>query len=159
MASTALAAWRRLAPLPGGSRLFSRIVCLRAPYFGSIRPRFVELRPGHCEVRIRNRRSVRNHLGTVNAIAMCCMAELAAGTMVDASLPPSHRWIPRGMSVEYLRKADTDLRATAGFEATPEWGPDPAEVPVQVQVYDASGEIVFRATIRMWVTPRREVAT
>ena len=155
MPNTALMAWKRLAPRPGGRWLFSRIVCMKAPYFASIRPTFVDLQPGRCEVRIRNRRAVHNHLGTVNAIAMCCMAELAAGTMIDASLPPTHRWIPRGMTVEYLKKAATDLRAVAEFESALRPGADAAEVPVIVQVLDAADTLVFRAAIRMWVSPRR----
>ena len=158
MSNTALKAWRRLSPRPGGRWLFSRIVCLKAPYFGSIRPRFVDLQPGRCEVRIRNRRAVRNHLGTVNAIAMCCMAELAAGTMIDATLPPTHRWIPRGMTVEYLKKAATDLRAVAEFEPGLQLGNGAAEVPVLVRVMNPQDEVVFRAVIKMWVSPRKASA-
>ena len=158
MSITALMAWRRLSPRPGGRWLFSRIVCLKAPYFGSIRPRFVDLRPGRCELRIRNRRAVRNHLGTVNAIAMCCMAELAAGTMIDATLPPTHRWIPRGMTVEYLKKAATDLHAVAEFAAELKPGESAAEVPVIVRVLNVQDEVVFRAVIQMWVSLRRATA-
>jgi acyl-coenzyme A thioesterase PaaI-like protein len=158
MSNPALMAWQRLSGIPGGRWLFSRVVCFKAPYFASIRPTFVDLRPGRCEVRIRNRRAVHNHLGTVNAIAMCCMAELAAGTMIDAGLPPTHRWIPRGMTVEYLRKAATDLRAVAEFESPPQFGPAPCEMPVAVRVLDAADEVVFRAHIRMWVSPRKQAA-
>jgi len=155
MSNTALMAWRRLSPRPGGRWLFSRVVCLKAPYFGSIRPTFVDLQPGRCEVRIRNRRAVHNHLGTVNAIAMCCMAELAAGTMIDATLPPTHRWIPRGMTVEYLKKAATDLHAVAEFESELRFGETAAEIPVIVHVMNTQDEVVFRAQIRMWVSPRK----
>lgn len=38
---------------PFGDRLFSRMVTLRAPYFGTIKPRFLRLEPGHCEVAMR----------------------------------------------------------------------------------------------------------
>ena len=155
MSNAALLAWKRLAPRPGGRWLFSRIVCMKAPYFASIRPQFVDLQPGRCEVRIRNRRAVHNHLGTVNAIAMCCMAELAAGTMIDATLPPTHRWIPRGMTVEYLKKAATDLRAIAEFESELRLDAEAAEIPVIVKVLDATDAVVFCAAIRMWVSPRR----
>ena len=58
-------------------------------------------------------RAVLNHLGTVHAIAMCNMAELAGGTMTDATVPKTHRWIPKGMQVEYVKKATTDLVAIA----------------------------------------------
>ena len=40
---------------------------------------------------------------------MCNMAELAAGTMTDVTVPGNYRWIPKGMTVEYLAKAETDL--------------------------------------------------
>ena len=65
-----LAIWQRFASKPGGKWAFSRLVCLRAPYFGSIHPRFEELRPEYCRIAIRKRRAVLNHIGTVHAIAM-----------------------------------------------------------------------------------------
>jgi hypothetical protein len=44
---------------------------------------------GRCEVRIRDRRRVHNHIGTVHAIALCNLAELSAGVMTDATIPPA----------------------------------------------------------------------
>ncbi|MGD9388211.1 MAG: DUF4442 domain-containing protein [Gammaproteobacteria bacterium] len=44
----ALRLWRRLGGTPTGRWLFSRIVCLKAPYFGSIRPLLLALEPGRC---------------------------------------------------------------------------------------------------------------
>lgn len=35
---------------------------------------------------------------------MCNMAELAGGTMTEVTVPSTHRWIPKGMTVEYLKK-------------------------------------------------------
>ncbi len=146
--------WRRLSPRPAGKWVFSRLVCLRAPYFGSIRPRFVELRPGHCEVRMRKRRSVLNHIGTIHAIAMCNLAELAAGTMTDVTVPVTHRWIPKGMTVNYLKKATTDLVAVATPHSP--WDFSAAgECQVKVVVRDRQPEPVFEAVIAMWVTPRK----
>jgi acyl-coenzyme A thioesterase PaaI-like protein len=148
-----LAVWQRLASLPGGRWLFARLVCRRAPYFATIRPAVVELRPGRCEVHMRKRRAVENHIRTVHAIAICNLAELAAGLVSDVTVPATHRWIPKGMTVEYLRKAETDLRAVAELDLLPGLGAK-AEVPVYVTAVDASGEAVFRATVRMWVTAR-----
>lgn len=34
---------------------------------------------------------------------MCNMAELAGGTMTEVTVPSTHRWIPKGMTVEYLK--------------------------------------------------------
>lgn len=152
--NSVLTIWARLAGVPGGKWLFSRLICLKAPYFASVRPRFLELRPGHCAVGIRKRRAVTNHLGTVHAIAMCNMAELAAGIMSEATVPATHRWIPKGMSVEYLKKAGSDLVAVAELAGLPVFGAA-ADLPVPVTIRDRAGEVVCRAEIRMWVSPRK----
>jgi acyl-coenzyme A thioesterase PaaI-like protein len=151
----ALTAYRRLAGLPFGRRLFSWAVAWKAPYFRTIRPVFVDLAPGRGEVRARNRRAVRNHIGTFHAIACCNLAEVAAGTTMEATLPPTHRWIPKGMSVAYLAKAATDLRAVAVVPDLAELAEDESrEVVVPVDVLDSGGRTVVHADITMWVSPR-----
>ena len=148
-----LAAWRRCQRLPFGAALFSRAVCWKAPYFATIRPRFVELEPGTARVAMRKRRAVTNHIGTVHAIAMCNLAELAAGTMTEATIPQAMRWLPKGMQVEYLKKAETDLEARASMPPVAEGAA--RDVPVTVAVHDASGAVVCRAVITMWISPRK----
>ena len=146
--------WQRMVPAPGGMWAFSRLVCFKAPYFASIRPQFEVIQPDLCQVRIAKRRAVLNHLGTVHAIAMCNMAELAGGTMTEVTVPTTHRWIPKGMTVEYLKKATTDLVAVA----TPVGETDPSqagEYLVNVDVRDTRNDLVFRAQITMWVSPKK----
>lgn len=150
----ALALWNRCGRLPFGKAIFSRLICLKAPYFGSIRPRFEEFRPGYARVSMAKRRAVTNHIGTVHAIAMCNLAELAAGTMTEITIPASMRWLPKGMSVEYVKKAEAGVEAVATVGEIAE-GPA-REVPVTVDIRDAAGETVCRATIAMWVSPRRK---
>src|SRR5579885_2649695 len=94
----ALSMWRRLSGRPLGAWLFSQAICRKAPYFATIKPRFVVLEPGRAEVRAPLRRAVHNHIGTFHAIAMCNMAELAGGTMTEVTVPSTHRWIPKRMS-------------------------------------------------------------
>ena len=134
-----------------GNEAFSKMVCQMAPYFATIDPTFVELKPGYAEVRLPFRREVTNHLGSVHAIAMCNAAELVAGTMTDVSIPAGSRWIPKGMTVEYLAKAKTDLRAVAdgsGVDFS-----QPGDVVVPVEVFDEAGQKVFSARITMNVKP------
>jgi uncharacterized protein (TIGR00369 family) len=149
----ALAAWQRLERFPLGKALFSRVICWKAPYFASIRPRFEEFRPGFARVSMTKRRAVTNHIGTVHAIAMCNLAEIAAGTMTEITIPRTMRWLPKAMEVQYLRKAETSVEATATVGEVPEGAA--REVPVQVEVKDRGGQIVCRATITMWVSPRK----
>lgn len=148
MSRNTLSIWQSFASKPGGKWAFSRLLCFKAPYFGTIRPRFQELRPGFCQVAVRKRRAVLNHLGSVHAIAMCNVAELAGGTMTEVTVPPTHRWIPKGMTVQYLKMAKSDLVAVA----TPRIEIDlsaAAEFLVDVMVRDKDGEPVFSALITM----------
>jgi acyl-coenzyme A thioesterase PaaI-like protein len=151
--NAALAAWRRLEAKPFGKAIFSRAICFKAPYFATITPRFVELRPGLARVTMKKRRAVQNHIGTVHAIAMCNLAELAAGTLTEVSIPESMRWLPKGMTVEYLRKAETDVEAVATLPGVDEGAA--RDVPATVEMKDAAGELVCRAVITMYVSPRK----
>lgn len=148
--------WQRLSSKPGGKWLFSRLLCFKAPYFGSISPRITELKPGRCEVRVHKRRAVLNHIGTVHAIALCNMAELAGGVMTEITIPASNRWIPKGMTVEYLKKASRDVVAVATPESTDFDFSSAGDYPVLVEVREVGGEIVFKASIRMWVSPKKD---
>jgi len=158
VSTSILSLYRRMTRWPAGRWLFARAVCAKAPYFGTIAPRFVSLEPGRCEIQMRDRRRVHNHLGTVHAIALCNLAELAAGVMTDATLQADMRWIPKGMTVEYLKKAIGTMHAIATPDIDIDSGPgNPAgghDLPVTVLVSDPSGVVVFRARITMWVSTR-----
>ena len=152
--SPALSAWQRLESKPLGKALFSRFLCFKAPYFSTIAPRFEELRPGLARVSMRKRRAVTTHIGTVHAIAMCNLAELAAGTMTEVSIPDSMRWLPKGMQVEYLKKAVGTMYAVATPDIPAVAADAGYELPVSVVVSDPRGEPVFRARIAMWLSPK-----
>jgi len=130
-----------------GPEKFSQMACQMAPYFSTINPLISELRAGHSQVLVPFRREITNHLGTVHAIALCNAAELAAGVMTDVSIPEGARWIPKGMSVEYLAKAKTDVRAVAdGSEV--DWSSVGDKIVV-VDIRDEEGVQVFTARITM----------
>ncbi len=155
MSTPLLSLYRRLTRWPGGHWLFSRAVCFKAPYFASISPRITALEPGRCEGTLADRRKVRNHIGTVHAIAMCNLAELTAGLMVDASLPTGMRWIPRGMQVQYLAKARGNLHALAVPAQAIIAATEAYALPVVVSIRDRAGNEVFQARIDMWLSPAR----
>ena len=145
--------YQRLSRWPAGRWLFARIVTFSAPYFASIAPRFHELHPGLCQVSLRKRRAVLNHIGTVHAIAMANLCELACGMLMEVTIPTSMRWIPRGMTIEYLRKAETDVTGTARLDKT-QWS-GAVDVGVPVSITDRNGNEVVRAVITMYVSERK----
>src|SRR5688572_1383654 len=153
-AGPTLRAWLKLQRTAFGRWLFARTVAKRAPYFGTIKPRFLELAPKICRVSMQKRRAVENHIHTVHALAMGNLCELAAGLCTEVTIPLNMRWIPRGMTIEYLAKAETDVTATARLDKT-EWA-GAENVGVPVSVHDTNGKEVVRAVISMYVSPRRE---
>ena len=151
--SQVLQLWRKSIALPQGARIFSLLFAQKAPYFATIRPRFVDIRPNRAELVIRKRRRVHNHIGTVHAIALCNGLEAAMGALAEATIPPGKRWIPKGMEVSYTAKADSDVTCIA--ETDPEqWTSDDPDLPVRVRAVRRDGTVVVEGVIRLWVTPK-----
>jgi len=151
--SQVLTLWNKSSALPLGERVFSFLFAQKAPYFASVRPRFLTLEPNRVELLIPKRRRVHNHLGTVHAIALCNGLEAAMGALAEATIPAGKRWIPKGMEVAYTAKATGDVTCVA--ETDPEqWVAENPDLPVRVRGHLADGTVVIEGVIRLWVTPR-----
>lgn len=150
-----LSLWRLAERVPLGGRAFSFVFARRAPYFGTIKPRFTVLEPHHVELVIPDRRRVHNHLGTVHAIALCNGLEAAMGALAEASIPPGKRWIPKAMQVAYTAKATSDITCIAETDPLV-WSGDDPDVPVRVRGVRDDGTVVVEGVISLWVTPRPE---
>lgn len=145
MAASVLQLYDRMSRWPAGRWLFSRAVCFKAPYFASITPQVEVLRAERCEATLRHRRRATSRHRARDPL--CNLAELSAGLMTDASLPPSMRWIPKGMTVEYLKKAVGTMRAVATPVQPMVEAAQGYDLPVDVVVSDPAGDAVFRARI------------
>ena len=152
--SPALRLFKRHGGSAAGRWLVSKLVCFKAPYFASIKPTLELLAPGRAIASIPHRRSVQNHIGTVHAIALCNLAEFCGGLATDAAMTPALRWIPKGMTVRYLRKATGMMRGEAILDEIGDIGPG-AERIARVSVRDPRDEIVFEAQIAMWLSPKK----
>jgi acyl-coenzyme A thioesterase PaaI-like protein len=153
MANQVLGMWERLRGVPGGSRVFSLGFTWKAPYFRSIRPRFVQVSPNYAALVLPKRRAVHNHIGTVHAIAVCNGLEAAMGALAEATVPSGKRWLPKGMEVAYLAKSTSDLTCSA--ETDPgDWATGP-DVPVRVKATRTDGTVVVEGTIHLWVTDKK----
>ena len=86
------------------------------PYTGSIKARIVRLQPGHAQVRLPDKRRVRNHLNSVHAIALANVAELSTGLAVLSGMPAGINGILIGLEVHYLKKARGELIAECRCE-------------------------------------------
>jgi len=80
---------------------------------------------------------------------------MCAGVMVDATVPyKTHRWIPKGMTVHYLAKVDTDVTAIAEIDLPRQWV-DKEDLVVPVKLYNTRNELVFTADITMYITEKK----
>lgn len=146
--------WRTLSPLPAGRWIFSRLLAFKVPYTGTARPLVQELRPGYARVSMRDRRTVRNHLNSIHAIALANLAEVTSGLAMITGLPPEARSILTSFSIEYLKKARGTLVAectTPVLDASTR-----AEHVIESIVRDATGEVVAKASARWLVGPRED---
>jgi hypothetical protein len=75
--------------------------------------------------------------------------------LCEATVPTTHRWIPKGMTVEYLAKADSSLRAVAKLDELPDFSTITAgtDLVVPISITNKDGKEVVRAQITTWVTP------
>ncbi len=144
--------YESMSRYPGGKILFAKIVGWTAPFFAKIKPRFIDLRPAFCQTQIDDRRGVRNHLGTINAGALCSLAEMTGGLALDTVVPKNMRWIPKTMTVQYVAKATGTITATSEF-ATDIVRTGDVVIPIVVR--NASDNVVFTADITFYVSEKR----
>jgi acyl-coenzyme A thioesterase PaaI-like protein len=151
MVST-LSIYKQMTALPMGNKAFSYFFAHKAPYFATVKPDVLVMEPHLAQVRIPKRKAVLNHIGTVHAIAVCNGLEAAMGLVAEATVPSTHRWLPKGMDVEYLAKSDSDIVCTASSTQA-DWDGAP-DVPITVEAKRADGTVVVQGVIRLWVTPK-----
>jgi acyl-coenzyme A thioesterase PaaI-like protein len=144
--------WNLLSGMPAGKIVFSRLVGRMAPYTGSIHATVTVLRAGYAEVRMPDRRAVRNHLDSVHAIALANLAELAGNVALMYSLPDDARFIVSGFDIEYVKKARGTITAV-GEPPIPRTAAR-ARYDVPVILRDAAGEEVARAVLHSLVGPK-----
>ncbi|MFW5951607.1 MAG: DUF4442 domain-containing protein [Gemmatimonadota bacterium] len=150
-----LTAWRRLSRIPGGRRVFDRLLRWMVPYSGSIRPRVLAMEPGRAVVAMPHRRRLRNHLRSVHALALANLGELASGIAMTLAIPDHARGIPVRLEVDYVKKARGRITAV-GHAAPPPAVRGELEDPATAELRDEAGDLVAKVVVTWKLAPRPE---
>lgn len=132
--------WDRLSGLPGGRLLFSWLAGKLVPYSGSIGATVEELKPGYARLTLKDRRRVRNHLGSFHAIALANLGELTSGLAVMAGMPPKTRGILKQLEASYEKKARGLLTCTSTSAIVSPT--ENVEHTVEAEIRDQDGDVV-----------------
>jgi acyl-coenzyme A thioesterase PaaI-like protein len=144
--ATLLAWWSQCEKMPFGRAMFAGILRIVVPYSASIGPRVLELSPGHAKVALPDRPKVRNHLGSIHAVALTNLGELTSGLAMTAALPPGVRGIVRSITTDFTKKARGTLVAESHVTLPPVTGDTDFEVGAAIR--DESGEVVANVRVQ-----------
>ncbi len=147
--------WDLLSPLPGGRKLYGRLLAASIPYTGSIRAEIVDLQAGYAMARMADRKAIRNHLGSVHAIALCNLAELTGNAALAYSLPDDARFIVTELQIKYLKKARGTI--TGVCHCPPQMTNERKEYPLDIDLLDADDQLVAKAKLTTLVGPVKPV--
>ncbi|MSQ82094.1 MAG: DUF4442 domain-containing protein [Myxococcales bacterium] len=133
-------AWAALSPLPLGKQAFAQMIKIKIPYTGTIGAVVDELWDGHSKVVLRDRRSVRNHLDCVHAVALANLGEFCSGLAMFHAIDGKAKGIVTELNVKYLKKARGTLIAICDTETAAVT--EPRTQIVQAIIRDKAGDVV-----------------
>jgi acyl-coenzyme A thioesterase PaaI-like protein len=148
-----LSLWRRCSGLPFGRALFDALFGMQVPYSASIGATVLELESGHARLALRDRRAVRNHLGSIHAVALTNLGELTSGLAMTTALPAGVRGIVLRIETVYMKKARGTLLCESRASVPEVTGDLNHEVHAEIR--DAGGDMVasVRVAWRLGLVP------
>jgi len=128
-------------------------------FAGTAKIRIEKLTEQEAVMTLKNRRKVRNHIGSIHAAAMALLAESATGFLVGMNIDNTKLPLMKTLHVDYTRLAKGDLTARAHL--TPEHiaminNQEKGEVVVPVTITDSEGNTPVECAMTWaWVTKRK----
>jgi acyl-coenzyme A thioesterase PaaI-like protein len=140
-----LLALNRLSAIPGGRFVFNRIIAWKIPYSATIGARVITLVPGYAKLYLKDKKSIRNHLNSIHAVALTNFGELTSGLALNTALPATARGIVTKISTDYMKKARGSLVAECRCE--PPSVTEDMDYTVEAIIKDQEQDIV--ATVKV----------
>lgn len=140
-----LSTLNKLSAIPGGHVLFSRFIAYKIPYSATIGARILVLEPGHAKLVLKDKKSIRNHLNSIHAVALTNFGELTSGLALNTALPANIRGIVIRISTGYVKKARGTLVAECRCE--PPMVTDDMDYTVEAVIKDQEQDIVANVKV------------
>jgi acyl-coenzyme A thioesterase PaaI-like protein len=137
----------QLSAIPGGRFLFNRFIAYKIPYSATIGARVSVLEPGYAKLTLKDRKSIRNHLNSIHAVALTNFGELTCGLALNAGLPASVRGIVIHIGTDYVKKARGTLVAECRCDLPSVTGD--MDYTVEAVIKDQEQDIVAKVKV-LW---------
>ncbi len=135
-----------LRQVPGGPRLFEAFSKLYVPHTWTMGFYVEKLDDRQIRVSMPDRRTHRNHLSSLHAIALAHLAEFTSGLLLLYAVEPmGYRTILKSFSIEYLAKARGRITGRAELKLPKGKSLDKKDVAIDVELVDRDGVVVARA--------------
>ena len=135
----------KLSAIPGGHFIFSRIIASKIPYSATIGARVIVLEPGHAKLILKDKKSIRNHLNSIHAVALTNFGEMTSGLALNTGLSADVRGIVTQITTDYVKKARGTLVAECRCEL-PTVTKD-MEYTVEAVIKDQQHDIVAKVKV------------
>ena len=156
--SRAIAAVQKL-PAPLRRTAITSLFTFKVKFAGTGGVKIEEAGDGRAVLTMKNRRKVQNHIGGIHAAGMALLAESATGVAFGLSIPDTHIPLLKSMRIDYVRRAQGDLRAEAQLPVDDQRrmrADEKGHAAVPVKVTDAAGEEPIRCEfVWAWVPKKR----
>lgn len=133
---------------------FGRLV----PFTGTTGIVVESLTSNRCEISLKNRRRVQNHIGGVHAVASTLLAESATGFMVGMSVPDDRVPVIKTMRADFVKRAKGDMRVVATLtdeQVALIRDTEKGETSVKVEIRDGSDQEPIRFEMVWAWTPKK----
>lgn len=145
--------WDQLRGKPFGKAIFSYMFGKAVPYTHTIKAQVLELKPGFSRLVLKDRKQVRNHLGSIHAVALANLGEFSTGLAFHYAMPNDVRAIITKLTTEYLKKARGTLIAECQCPVLESNAKQ--TLSIESVIRDADGDVVAKVTGEWLVGPRR----
>lgn len=139
--------------------LLTKLFTSQVKFAGTAKLRVLSISNDKVVVKLANKKRVQNHIGGIHAVGAALAAESASGIVFGMNVPDSHLPLLKSMTLEYNKRMQGDITATAQLSSqviTAISSDEKGGLIVPVVLSDESGDSPIHCEMRWaWVPKKR----